>query len=100
MTSQNSITSFYANLLYIYAASQINLKWKPFIYSQVRFKKLTANLLSPHDPANDLSPAPVGSFPLYGLKVIKDQCQFSLIHLLSRDDKLCQNVFDLFVVVL
>ena len=62
--------------------------------------KLTANLASPHDPANDLSPALVGSFPQHGLKVIKDQCQFSLIHLLCRDDKLCQNVFDLFVVVL
>lgn len=62
--------------------------------------KLTANLVSPHDRANDLFPALIGSFPPHGLKVIKDQCQFSLIHLLSRDDKLCQNVFDLFVGVL
>lgn len=62
--------------------------------------KFTANSASPHDPASPLFPALEGSFPLHGLKVIKDQCQFSLIHLLSRDDKLRQNVFDLFVGVL
>lgn len=62
--------------------------------------KLTVNLVSPHDPANDLFSALVGSFPPHGLNVIKDQCQFSLIHVLSSDDILCQNVFDLLVEVL